>query len=78
MPNYNFKNKKTGEEWEEFFTISGKEQFLKDNADIIQTPSTFNMVGGTGDRIKNDAGWKENYQGLQIKSSANTLCRTTW
>ena len=60
MPNYNFKNKKTGEEWEEFFTISGKEQFLKDNADIIQTPSTFNMVGGTGDRIKNDAGWKEN------------------
>ena len=23
MPTYNFKNNETGEEWEEFFTISG-------------------------------------------------------
>ena len=60
MPTYNFKNNKTGEEWEEFFTISGKEEFLKNNPDISQTPSMFYMVGGTGDRIKNDAGWKEN------------------
>ena len=60
MPNYNFKNNETGEEWEEFFTLSGREEFLEQNPHIHQLPSLFSMVGGTGDRIKNDAGWKEN------------------
>ena len=60
MPTYNFKNNETGEEWEEFFTISGKEEFLEQNPHIHQLPSLFSMVGGTGDRIKNDDGWKEN------------------
>ena len=60
MPYYNFKNKETGEEFEEFFTISGREEFLKNNPHIQQTPSMFGISGGTGDRIKNDAGWKEN------------------
>ena len=60
MPYYNFKNKETGEEFEEFFTISGREEFLKENPHIQQTPSMFGIAGGTGDRIKNDAGWKEN------------------
>ena len=36
MPTYNFKNNKTGEEWEEFFTISGKEEFLEQNSHIQQ------------------------------------------
>tara|TARA_B100001113_G_C21000700_1_gene574797 strand:- start:75 stop:308 length:234 start_codon:yes stop_codon:yes gene_type:complete len=40
--------------------MSGKEEFLKDNPDIQQTPSMFGISGGTGDRIKNDDGWKEN------------------
>jgi len=60
MPYYNFKNKETGEEFEEFFTMSGREEFLKDNPHIQQTPSMFGIAGGTGDRIKNDSGWKEN------------------
>ena len=60
MPYYNFKNNDTGEEWEEFFTISGREEFLKSNPHITQTPSMFGIAGGTGDRIKNDDGWKEN------------------
>ena len=59
MPNYNFINTDTEEEFEEFFTISGREEFLKNNPHIKQTPSLFSMVGGTGDRIKNDNGWKE-------------------
>ena len=62
MPYYNFKNKETGEEFEEFFTISGREDYLKDNPHIQQTPSLFSMTGGTGDRIKNDSGWTENLQ----------------
>ena len=61
MPNYNFKNNKTGEEWEEFFTLSGKDLFLEQNPDIKQTPSMFSIsASGTGDRIKTDSGWKEN------------------
>ena len=61
MPNYNFKNNKTGEEWEEFFTMSGKDLFLAQNPDVVQLPSLFSMsASGTGDRIKTDSGWKEN------------------
>tara|TARA_B100001057_G_scaffold213242_2_gene213589 strand:+ start:672 stop:905 length:234 start_codon:yes stop_codon:yes gene_type:complete len=40
--------------------MSGREEFLKDNPHIQQTPSMFGIAGGTGDRIKNDSGWKEN------------------
>ena len=61
MPTYNFKNTKTGEEWEEFFTMSGKDLFLEQNPDVVQLPSLFSMsASGTGDRIKTDSGWKEN------------------
>ena len=61
MPTYNFKDTKTGQEFEEFFTMNGKDLFLKQNPDIVQLPSLFSMsASGTGDRIKNDDGWKEN------------------
>ena len=29
MPTYSFRNNDTGEEWDEFFSISGKEEFLE-------------------------------------------------
>ena len=61
MPTYNFKDTKTGQEFEEFFTMNGKDTFLKQNPDIVQLPSLFSMsASGTGDRIKNDGGWKDN------------------
>ena len=61
MPTYNFKDTKTGQEFEEFFTMNGKDLFLKQNPDIVQLPSLFSMAAsGTGDRIKTDDGWKEN------------------
>ena len=59
MPTYSFKNNDTGEEWEEFFTISGKEEFLKENDHIVQLPSLVSIVGGVGG-IKNDSGWGDN------------------
>ena len=47
--------------FEEFFTISGREEFLKNNPNIQQLPSLFALsASGTGDRIKNDGGWKDN------------------
>ena len=61
MPTYNFRNNETGEEWEESFTMNGKDLFLEQNPDIVQLPSLFAMsASGTGDRIKTDSGWKEN------------------
>ena len=61
MPTYNFKNNETGEEWEEFFTMSGKDSFLEQNPNVVQLPSLFNhSASGTGDRVKTDNGWKEN------------------
>ena len=59
MPTYSFRNNDTGEEWEEFFTISGKEEFLKENDHIVQLPSLVSIVGGVGG-IKNDSGWGDN------------------
>ena len=61
MPSYSFKNTETGEEFEEFFTIANREKFLEQNPHIQQLPSLFAMsYNGTGDRIKNDSGWKDN------------------
>ena len=61
MPTYNFRNNEIGEEWEEFFTMGGKDSFLEQNPDVVQLPSLFSMsASGTGDRIKTDNGWKEN------------------
>ena len=59
MPTYSFRNNDTGEEFTELMSISEREKFLEQNPNIQQLPSMFSMVGGTGDRIKNDDGWKE-------------------
>ena len=60
MPSYSFKNTETGEEWEDIISISEREKFLEQNPHIQQLPSKVSIVGGYGDRIKNDSGWKEN------------------
>ena len=79
MPNYNFVNTDTGEEFEEFFTISGREEFLKDNPNIQQLPSLFALsASGTGDRIKNDNGWKENMSEDEAKALLETCMRTLY
>jgi len=39
MPTYEFKDTITGKEWEDFMSISAKEQFLKDNPHVTQVLS---------------------------------------
>lgn len=39
MPTYNLRNKETGEEFTEFFSISGLEEYLSQNPQIEQAPS---------------------------------------
>ena len=59
MPTYSFKNNDTGAEWEEFFSIADKDDFLKKNDHITQLPSLISIISDTGG-IKNDGGWKDN------------------
>ena len=65
MPYYNFKNNETGEEFEEFFTISGKEEFLKENPHIIQTPSMFGILVVQVIESRTMMVGKKTYHGLQ-------------
>ena len=60
MPSYSFRNTETGEEFDDILTLSEREKFLEQNSHIEQLPSRVSIVGGHGDRIKNDGGWKEN------------------
>ena len=74
MPTYSFKNNDTGEEWEEFFTISGKEEFLEKNKHIQQLPSLRSIVGGVGG-IKNDSGWGDNMSRIAEAHPGSPLAR---
>lgn len=61
MPVYHFKNTETGEVFEDFISISQKEELLKKNPHIQQVPTGFTIVGGVGDNMdaKTDDGFKE-------------------
>ena len=39
MPTYVFKNKETGEEWEEFMFMSERTKFLEENPHVEQIPN---------------------------------------
>ena len=74
MPTYSFRNNDTGEEWDEFFSISGKEEFLKENDHIVQLPSLVSIVGGVGG-IKNDSGWGDNMSRIAEAHPGSPLAR---
>ena len=58
MPIYIFKNTKTNKTYEEFLSMSEREQYLKDNPEVIQVPTAPNIVAGVGG-IRKDAGFNE-------------------
>ena len=74
MPTYSFKNNDTGAEWEEFFSIAGKEEFLKENDHITQLPSMVSIVSDVGG-IKNDGGWKDNMSRIAEAHPGSPLAR---
>jgi hypothetical protein len=45
LPNYNFRNKDTGEEWTEFHTMAGLDEYLAANPHIEQTPCAAPFLG---------------------------------
>ena len=59
MPIYEFRNKTTGEEWEEFLSLSGREERLMD-PDIEQVITARAIISGiAGVTHKNDSGFTD-------------------
>lgn len=64
MPLYDFENIETGEITTEMISISGKEQFLKDNPNlkqvILYNPTNPGLISGASGSLKMAGdGWKE-------------------
>ncbi len=57
MPIYQFRNKITGEEWEEFLSFSGREEKLKDPEieQVVTAPAIISGIAGV--THKNDSGF---------------------
>lgn len=59
MPTYDFLNTETGEVKEYFMSYTKLDEFKESNPHLKQQISSANIVGGHGDRVKTDAGFKE-------------------
>lgn len=59
MPIYEFRNKSTGEEWEEFLSFSGREERLADPdiEQVITAPAIISGIAGV--THKNDSGFND-------------------
>lgn len=57
MPMYEFRNKTTGDQWEEFLSFSGREEMLKDPniEQVVSAPAIVSGIGGV--THKNDSGF---------------------
>lgn len=65
MPTYNFRNKKTGVEWDEMMSYAERTLFLEEHPHITQLPpSRVNIVRGTSVNrsLRVDNGMQENLQ----------------
>ena len=59
MPRYDFYNEETGELTEYTMSWRDLDDFKLNNPHLKQQVSAPQIVGGTGDRVKTDAGFKE-------------------
>ena len=59
MPRYDFLNTETNEIEEHMMSYTKLDEFKENNPHLKQQISALNIVGGTGDRVKTDAGFKE-------------------
>ena len=74
MPTYIFKNTKTDETYEKFLSMSEREEYLKDNPEVIQVPTAPNIVGGVGG-IRTDDGFKEVLSKISEAHPTSTLAQ---
>ena len=59
MPTYDFLNTETGEVEEHFMSYTKLDEFKESNPHLKQQISSANIIGGHGDRVKTDDGFKE-------------------
>jgi hypothetical protein len=60
MPLYTFKDIETGEEWDELFSFSAKDEYLKENPNVQQVICAPAIISGiTGVTHKNDSGFND-------------------
>lgn len=59
MPNYNFRNTNTGEEFTEFMSMSDLDKYLADNPHIEQVVVAPAIVSGISTRLKPDRPFRE-------------------
>lgn len=60
MPLYEFRDKETGETWEEFLSYSAREEYLAENPHVelvIGAPALISGIAGV--TYKNDGGFKD-------------------
>lgn len=78
MPTYNFRDKQSGEVTEMVMSMSGREQFLKDNPHLEQVILAA-PVAADPIRIgvKNSGGFKEVLQKIHATTPGSVLNRTT-
>lgn len=82
MPTYQFRNNKTGVEWEEFMGISEADRYLEENPDIERLVNGAPMIvsSAMGGKTKPDSGFrdllkdmKKKHSGGLTKSTINTF-----
>ena len=74
MPTYNFKNKKTNEEWQDLMTIAEMEKFVKKKHIELLPPTQMNIVSSVGTLDgKTDNGWKETLSKISEAHPASPL-----
>lgn len=59
MPTYTFLNTETDEVEEHFMSYTKLDEFKESNPHLKQQISAPQIIGGHGDRVKTDAGFKE-------------------
>jgi hypothetical protein len=70
MPTYTFKNKDTGETFDQFMSISAREEYLRDNP---QLETVIGVVAMVRDTPKLDGGFREVLQKIHERSAGSTL-----
>ena len=67
MPTYSFQNKVTGQTFDRFLKISEREQYLKDNPDIVAIPTSCTFALYDGKR-QPDEGFKDVLRNIREKA----------
>lgn len=70
MPTYTFKNKDSGETFDQFMSMSAREEFLKENPQLEPVIGAVAMVR---DSPKLDNGFREVLQKIHERTAGSTL-----